>query len=143
MERTAHDVDQFLAELQGRRGDDMRELDRLIVQELGGLERALWEGALWSGTFQRIIGYGAIEQPRPRGASVRWFLVGLAAQKSHLSVYVNAVEPGAYLVASYAARLGRVKVGAAAITLGTRDSLDDDGFVALLRHARQITPDVR
>lgn len=141
MERSGRDVDAFLATLDGDRADAMRELDRLIAAEFAGLERVLWEGDFWGGTAQSIIGYGAITQPRPRGGSVDWFLVGLADQAKHLSVYVNAAEDGEYLVKRRAGELGRVKVGSAAITVTSLDRLDRDGFVALLRRARELVPD--
>ncbi|MDQ2661317.1 MAG: DUF1801 domain-containing protein [Actinomycetota bacterium] len=142
MERTDTDVDAFLAELEGLRGDDLRELDRIISEELAGLERVLWEGAMWGGTEQRIVGYGGITQARPRGASVEWFLVGLAAQKANLSIYVNAAEDGEYLVKRRAKELGRVKVGSAAITFTSLADVDVPALRAVIRRARELTPDV-
>jgi len=143
MERTDADVDGFLAGVAGARGEDLRALDRIISEELSGLERVLWEGAMWGGTEQRIVGFGGISQPRPRGASVEWFLVGLAEQQRHLSVYVNAAEDGEYLVKRRAGELGAVKVGSAAVTFATLADLDEPAFRALLRRARELTPDAR
>jgi hypothetical protein len=143
MERTDADVDGFLAGVTGARGDDLRALDRIISEELAGLERVLWEGTMWGGTEQRIVGYGAISQPRPRGASVEWFLVGLAEQQRHLSVYVNAAEDGEYLVKRRAGELGAVKVGSAAVTFASLADLDEPAFRAVLRRARELMPDAR
>ncbi|GAA1757625.1 DUF1801 domain-containing protein [Agromyces humatus] len=143
MERTDTDVDTFLRGVEGRQGDDMRALDELIAAELAGLERVMWEGPMWGGTDQLIVGYGGISQPRPRGASVEWFLVGLAAQQRHLSIYVNAAEDGAYLVKAAADRLGKVKVGSAAITFATAADVDLDALRSLLCRARELTPDAR
>jgi hypothetical protein len=143
MERTDTDVDGFLASAEGPRGDDLRALDRIISEELGGLERVLWEGVMWGGTEQRIVGYGGITQPRPRGASVEWFLVGLAEQQRHLSVYVNAAEGGEYLVKRRAGELGKVKIGSASVTFDSLADLDLDVFRALLRRARELMPDAR
>ena len=143
MERTDTDVDGFLAGIEGPRADDLRALDRIVAEELAGLERVLWEGPMWGGTEQRIVGYGGISQPRPRGGSVEWFLVGLAGQQRHLSVYVNAAEDGEYLVKRRAAELGAVKVGSAAITFAALADLDEPAFRALLRRARELTPEAR
>ena len=143
MERTDTDVDGFLAAEEGPRGDDLRALDGIIREELAGLERVLWEGVMWGGTEQRIVGYGGISQPRPRGASVEWFLVGLAEQQRHLSVYVNAAEDGEYLVKRRAGGLGRVQVGSAAVTFDSLADLDETAFRALLRRARELMPDAR
>ena len=143
MERTDTDVDAFLAGVEGARGDDLRALDRIISEELAGLERVLWEGVMWGGTDQRIVGYGAITQPRPRGASVEWFLVGLAEQQRHLSVYVNAAEDGEYLVKRRAGDLGKVKVGSAAVTFSSLADLDEHAFRTMLRRSRELVPDAR
>lgn len=143
MERTDTDVDDFLAGVEGPRGDDLRALDRILSEELAGLERVLWEGPMWGGTEQRIVGYGGVTQPRPRGASVEWFLVGLAMQQKHLSIYVNAAEDGEYLVKRRAADLGKVKVGSAAVTFGSLADLDEQALRSLIRRARELVPDAR
>jgi hypothetical protein len=98
---------------------------------------------MWGGTEQRIVGYGGIMQPRRRGASIEWFLVGIALQQQHLSVYVNAAEDGEYLVKRRAAELGTVKVGSAAVTFASLEALDLDAFRAMLRRARELAPDAR
>jgi hypothetical protein len=140
LQRSEVPVDRFLGELDDPRADDLRALDRLVSAELSGLERVLWTGVMWGGTEQRIIGYGGITQPRPRGEPVSWFLVGLAMQKSTLSVYVNAAEDGEYLVRRRAGLLGEVKVGSAVINVKAADDLDRTGFTDLLRRARELTP---
>lgn len=86
----------------------------------------------------RRVGSG----PRPRGAHVDWFLIGLAEQTKHLSVYVNAVEDGAYLLKQRADRLGRVKVGAAASTFTKLENLDQAEFRSLIARAHALTPEV-
>jgi hypothetical protein len=140
MEPSGTPVDEYFAELNPAQARVMRALDRVLSEELAGLERVLWEGPMWGGTYQRIVGYGAIRQPRPRGEPVDWFLVGLAAQSRHFSIYVNAVEDGRYLIQSRADTLGRVKVGAAAVTFPALESLDLDGLRAMVRRARELTP---
>jgi len=135
MDRTGADVDAFLAGLPDARRDDMVALDQLIRTHLGSRERELWEGVFWGGTEQQIIGYARIEQPRPKGPAVEWFLLGLALQKGHLSLYVNAVADGAYLTKKYASRLGTAKVGAAAVTFSRLDAVDRAGLEAMIAEA--------
>ncbi len=120
------------------RAEELVRLDEIIREALSGLERVLWRGKMWGGTEQAIVGYGMIAQPRPRGGDVDWFLVGLAEQKNHLSVYVNAAENDEYLVRAHAHQLGRVKVGAAAITFRSIDDLDLARFRSLLQRAREL-----
>jgi hypothetical protein len=101
---------------------------------------------MWGGTDQSIIGYGDIVQPRPRGADVEWFLVGLARQKDLYSLYVNAVEDGRYLGQVYEDRLrvpgvakSRLKIGSASIGLKTIDDIDLDALAAMLAVAHATT----
>lgn len=122
---------------------DMRRLDALCVEAMPGRARQLYEGTFWGGTEQRILGYGLIEQPRPKGDAVRWFLAGLARQKQHYSLYVNAVEGGRYVAHGYADRLGKVKLGAASIGFTSLDRVDLDVLAEVLAHAHRVTdPDV-
>lgn len=136
MERVDDDVDVFLHS--ARMADDLARLDGVIRGVFPEEERVLWRGRMWGGTEQAIVGYVAVVQSRPRGGDVEWFLVGLAEQKNHLSVYVNAVEDGVYLVQARAARLGRVKVGAAAVTFRSVSDIDLDELRALLIRAREL-----
>ncbi|WP_218220531.1 DUF1801 domain-containing protein [Nesterenkonia sp. Act20] len=132
------DVDAFLRTT--HRAEELTALDALIRAELSQLSRVLWRGTMWGGTEQAVIGYGRMRQPRPRGADVDWFLIGLAEQSKHLSVYVNAIEDGGYLLKKRAARLGRVKVGAAALTFTTLEKLDQAEFRSMISRAAELHP---
>jgi hypothetical protein len=118
----------------------MLRLDSVISDAMPGRCRRLWEGIFWGGTEQSIIGYGDLVQPRPRGKTVEWFLVGLARQKKHFSLYVNAVVDGVYLGQHDADRLGNVKVGAASITFTRVDGVDLGALRELLGRADELTP---
>ncbi len=119
--------------------ETMRTLDALITSAMPDRRRALYEGTFWGGTEQRIIGYGHIVQPRPTEEDVHWFLVGLARQKDHYSLYVNAVEDGAYLGQQYEGRLGKVKLGSASIGFKSLDDLDLDVLEELVQRAHEVT----
>jgi hypothetical protein len=136
MERSEASPDEFIAALPDGTRQDVAALDAEIAAIMSGLERVLWEGAMWGGTAQSIIGYGAQRTVNRSGVAVDWFLVGLASQKAHLSLYVNAVRDGAYLVQGYAGRLGRVKVGSAAVTFKRFADLDLGALRELLTAAR-------
>jgi hypothetical protein len=117
----------------------MQALDRLITEAMPGRRRVLYEGRFWGGTEQSIIGYGHIVQPRPAGEVAHWFLVGLARQKSHYTIYVNAVLDGKYLGQHYAGRLGKVKLGSASIGFSSLEAIEVDILTELMRQANDIT----
>ncbi|HEX9865065.1 MAG TPA: DUF1801 domain-containing protein [Acidimicrobiia bacterium] len=136
MERTDTDPDQFIDSLAPETGDDMRRLDHLISEVMADETRTLWEGVFWGGSDQTIIGYGDFSSTDSKGKTVDWFKVGLAAQKRHLSLYVNAADTDGYLVTRYANRLGRVKTGSASISFKSADDIDLDVLRELIQAAK-------
>lgn len=123
--------------------ETMAAVDAAIMAALSGRARVLWTGTFWGGTEQTIIGYGDIEQPRPRGESVRWFLAGLARQKRNYSIYLNAARGDHYLAHEYVDRLGKVKLGAASIGFTKIENLNLDVLAELLAEADSLTqPDL-
>jgi Domain of unknown function (DU1801) len=138
MDRSATTPDAFLEALPEPTRGELRTLDAVLAEAFAGEERVLWEGPMWGGTDQRIIGYGAMVQ-RQRTADVEWFVVGLAAQKAHLSVYVNAAEDGEYLAKRYAPRLGKVKAGSANLSFRRVADVDLDVLREMAVRARQLT----
>jgi hypothetical protein len=61
----------------------------------------------------------------------------LAAQKNHISVYVNAADADGYLVKKYADRLGKARVGSASIAFKSVADIDLDVLRELLEAARE------
>lgn len=135
MKRTDTDVAEFLSSLEGKQGEDMRYLDSVISGMMPGHERLLYEGKFWGGSDQQIVGYGVLDYANTSGGDVEWFLVGLAAQKNNLSIYVNAVSDGGYLLREYEGRLGKVKLGSAAIGFRKVEDLDLDNLKELVGRA--------
>jgi hypothetical protein len=132
MERSTTDPDTYIASLPDGVREDVIALDAEIRTVMQGHERVLWEGVMWGGTEQRIVGYGAQRTVNRSGKDVDWFLIGLARQKDHLSLYVNAVEDGEYLVKRYSDRLGKARVGSAAITFRRLADVDRTALRELL-----------
>lgn len=139
MERTQKDPEEFIDSLGDDVKEDIEKLDRIISSEFAGEPRVMWEGKMWGGTDQQIIGYGEFSYTNSKGDDVEWLAVGLASQKDYISVYVNAVDDGAYLLQKFRDRLGKVKVGSASLSFPKIDSLELDVFKELVRRARELT----
>lgn len=140
MEKSTTSPDEYLSGIEDERHESLVAVDRIIRTAMPGRSRTLWEGVFWGGTEQTIIGYGDLVQPRPKGDAVEWFLIGLALQKNHLSLYVNAVDDGKYLGAAYGDRLGNVKLGSASIAFTAASDLDLEVLHELAAHADRISP---
>ena len=139
MERTTIRPEDHIDGLPDGVREDIALLDGELSRVFDGQERTLWAGPMWGGTDQRIIGYGAFTQVNRSGAEVDWFVMGLAVQKQHLSLYVSAVDDGQYLVKRYADRLGKVKVGSANVTFRRLSDLDLPAAVEMAERARDVT----
>ncbi len=138
MERTDRPPDEHIASLPDAVRDDIAILDAQIARIFEGHERVLWEGVFWGGTSQSIIGYGSYHYKGRSGAEGEWFVVGLAAQKSHLSLYVSGAEDGQSLARRYADRLGKVKVGSGNVTFKRLADLDLPVSLEMVERARDV-----
>lgn len=121
--------------------DDYAALDGRISEVMAGLPRVAWEGTFWGGTQQHIIGYGEYHYRGRSGSEGEWFIVGLAAQKQYLSLYVNATEDGEYLIKRYAGRLGKVKAGSANVTFRRLADVELDVLLDMVARARDAMSD--
>jgi hypothetical protein len=138
MERSGTPPDAHIRSLPDGVQDDIAALDAVISEEMAGLDRSLWEGVFWGGTRQAIIGYGSYRYAGRSGREGEWFIVGLAAQKNYLSLYVNAADGGASLAKQYASRLGKVKASASNIQFKRAADIDLDVLRELVRRAREL-----
>ena len=140
MQRSRTTPDAFLATLPDDVRADMVAVDRALAPVFAGDERVLWEGKFWGGTQQYIVGYGSYHYRGGSGAEGDWFVIGLAAQKNYLSLYVNAAEEGGSLGERYASRLGKVKAKRANIQFKRAADLDLDVLREMASQARALTP---
>jgi hypothetical protein len=138
VDRSTTPVDDYLATLPDGVREDLTALDTALARVFAGRERVLWEGTFWGGTVQRIIGYGELRQRGRSGVEVEWFVVGLAVQKAHFSLYVSAAEDGQSLPRRFADRLGKVKVGSGNVAFKRLADLDLAVVVEMATRARDI-----
>ena len=139
MQRTDRSVDEHIASLADDVRADIARLDEVISSVMKGHERVLWEGRFWGGSDQRIIGYGAYTYKGRSGATGEWFVIGLAAQKNYISVFVTAVDEGAYLAEAYRERLGKAKIGRSSISFKRLADIDLPVLIELITRARKVT----
>jgi hypothetical protein len=138
VDRSTTSPDEHIASLPDGVREDIATLDGRISDVMVGEERVLWEGKFWGGTQQRIIGYGSYRYKGRSGAEGEWFVVGLAAQKNYLSVYVSGAEGGTPLAKLYAPRLGKVKAGSANLQFKRAADVDLDVLSEMVARAREL-----
>ena len=138
MEKTSRSPAEHIASLPTERREDIERLDALITDLMAGQPKTTWEGRLWGGTDQQIIGYGDYRYTKSNGETVEWFIVGLAVQRNYISVYVNATDGRAYLAERYAERLGKVKVGKSSISFASIGDVDLQQLSDLITEAKRL-----
>lgn len=115
---------EFLESAPSDRRELLRGVHDTIASAAPGLDQWIWRGKMWGGTDQTILGYGHFDYVNSSKQKVEWFLIGLANQKAHVSLYVNAVRDKKYLGQVYAERLGKVKLGSASISFKKLEDVD-------------------
>lgn len=117
-------ADRFLAAAPGERRELLRAVHDTVASAAPALDQWIWRGKMWGGTDQTILGYGHFDYVNSSKQKVEWFVIGLANQKAHVSLYVNALRGNEYLGKVYGERLGKVKLGSASISFNKLEDLD-------------------
>jgi hypothetical protein len=138
MQRSTTTPDQHIASLPDEVREDIAALDTIIADAMAGEERTLWEGVFWGGTTQHIIGYGSYRYKGRSGAEGEWFVVGLAAQKNYLSLYVNAADGSQSLAKAYGPRIGKAKAGSGNLQFKRAADLDLTVLREMVQRARDL-----
>lgn len=119
MRRQATTIDEYFAVSEDFESD-LREVDRIITRTAPDLKRQLF-----SGPSITMIGYGDMDWERDPGSGA-WPLIGMAAQKRHIALYVAASKDGETLATHYADRLGRTNNGKSCIRFRRMSDIDAD-----------------
>lgn len=104
MKLEAGSIEEYFAAA-GEREHDLRQVDEVITKTAPGLKRQLFIGPSIT-----MIGYGEMDWERKSGSGV-WPLIGMAAQKHYIALYVAAVKEGETLPNHYRERLGKTNNG--------------------------------
>jgi hypothetical protein len=113
-----------------RRGD-VKALHELIRSTVPELEPTM--------EF-KMLGYGKYHYRYDSGREGDWVLVGLASNKSYISLYVTALVDGRYLAESYTDRLPNASIGKSCIRFKRLSDVDTDVLAEILLTAVKNPP---
>jgi hypothetical protein len=122
--------DQYLASLPADRRAVMRAVHAAIRKAV-----PKFTPEIMVGMGSPLIGYGKYHYKSASGREGDWFLIGLAAGKSHFSLHICAADKGGYLVEQNAVKLGKVKTGRSCINFKKLEDLKLDVALALVKRA--------
>jgi hypothetical protein len=100
----AETIEEYFAAAGGRE-EDLRAVDAVITETAPQLKRQLFTGKSIT-----MVGYGEMDWERDTGSGV-WPLIGMAAQKHYIALYVAAIKDGETLATHYRDRLGKTNNG--------------------------------
>lgn len=84
-----------------------------------------------------MIGYGSFPYLNYKKERIQWPVIALASQKQHVSLYVCALEDGAYIAEKYKVLLGKVSVGKSCIRFKKWEEVDLAGLKKVLKAAEK------
>lgn len=107
----------------------LRQLDEVIQTSAPHLERKLFRN-MGNGV---AVGYGLISyQSKSMKEPGQWPLIGLAAQKNYMAMYICAVIDGKYIAETHEKELGKVNVGKSCVRFKKFEDLDLDNVRKIL-----------
>jgi hypothetical protein len=116
--------DEYIAKLPEPRRAEIAKVDRLIRQTLPRLDRRMGYG---------MIGYGPFHYKYPSGREGDWFRIGLASQKSYISLYACGADDRGYVAERYRKELPRASIGKSCVRFKKLEDLDIAALKRLLR----------
>jgi hypothetical protein len=124
--------DEYVATVEDRRRTDVAALDALIRETAPDLERVMSGPA---------IGYGPFHYRYASGREGDAALIGLAANKRYLSLYVLCATEAGYLAETYRERLPKASIGKACVRFTSLANVDVDVLRELIKEAASRRPE--
>jgi hypothetical protein len=136
---TANTLTEYLNFDPARR-DDLDQLDALIRKSAPALKRYFHQGtpAGDAGMRMKMMGYGKFRYSIKSGKSTDWPVVGLALQKSYISLYFSITADGKPILDRYKGRLGEKRSGRNNFSFVKFDDLKLDAVADLLARSAEI-----
>jgi hypothetical protein len=122
------------------RKKDLEALDEAIRTSAPSLRRHFHAGTPHgdAGMRMKMIGYGGFRYAIKSGKTTPWPVIGIALQKSYISVYFSVARDGAPIVAPYAGKLGEARSGSNHFSFVAFADLDVEALSSLLAEAADL-----
>lgn len=122
----AKSVKEYIGMLNPERKEAIEYLHKLIQETAPSLK---------SHFAYNMLGYGKFKYLNYKKEEIDWPIVALASQKNYISLYVCAVDDGAYVAEKYKDKLGKVSVGKSCIRFKKLEDLNLEVLEELLKVA--------
>jgi hypothetical protein len=86
----------------------------------------------------QMIGYGRFHYAIKSGKAIAWPVIGIALQKSYISIYIAVTRQDVPIVQAYAGQLGELRMGRNNFSFERFDDLEIAGVSALFAEVADI-----
>jgi Domain of unknown function (DU1801) len=120
----------YLASLPADRRAALTLLDRAIRKAAPKLTAKMWQVM-----GKPVIGYGEFPYTFANGQEGTWFTIGLASNKSNMSLHICVCDASGYLLEKHKAGLGKIKAGRSCANFTKLDDLKLPAVTSLVEKA--------
>ena len=119
---------EYIAKLAEPRKSEIAKIDKLIRSTVPKLRPTVMAG---------MLGYGPYHYKYPSGREGDWFKIGLASNKSYISLYACAADGRGYVAERYRERLPKASIGKSCVRFKTLEELDVSTLKQLLKETEK------
>lgn len=118
---------QYISELAEPRRSEIVRIDKFIRKNIP----KTWKPWMVAG----MMGYGRYQYKTRAGKEGEWFRIGLASNKSYISMYICATQDCQYIAERYRKQLSKASIGRSCVRFKRFDDLDPAVVAAMLKEA--------
>ena len=118
--------EQYIAEDEDKRRDDIQRLHDLVRAAAPELEPTMEFG---------MLGYGKFHYKYASGREGDWMKIGIANNKQYISLYCCAADDRGYVAERYRERLPKANIGKSCVRFRRLSDLDEQALTELLRES--------
>ncbi len=120
----ARTPEEYIAQTEEKRRDDIRRLHDLVREVAPELEPTMEFG---------MLGYGKMRYRYASGREGEWMKIGIANNKQYISLYCCAANDDGYVAEQYRDRLPKANIGKSCVRFKRLSDLDEDMLKQLIR----------
>jgi uncharacterized protein YdhG (YjbR/CyaY superfamily) len=117
--------EQYIAEVDEKRRDDIQQLHDLVRRVAPDLEPTMEFG---------MLGYGRYKYKYASGREGEWMKIGIANNKQYISLYCCAADDNGYIAEQYKERLPKANIGKSCVRFKRISDLDEKVLEELIVH---------
>jgi uncharacterized protein YdhG (YjbR/CyaY superfamily) len=116
--------EQYIAEVEDKRRDDIQRLHDLVRDAAPELEPTMEFG---------MMGYGKFHYKYASGREGDWMKLGIANNKQYISLYCCSADERGYVAERYRERLPKANIGKSCVRFKRLSDLDEETLRELIR----------